>query len=90
MQRIDGPTRAAVLPAPDPQGEGAGAPGFFQKGDVVAGRAPTTVTADWANAIQEELCAVIEYPGTTLDKTKTNQLLEAIIKIVDQRIAAAG
>lgn len=89
MQRIDGPSRTASFPAPAAQGEGAGAPGFFTGGDPLAGIQPTTVSADWLNAIQEELAAVIEFPGITLDKAAHNQLLTAIISIIDQRIAAS-
>lgn len=39
----------------------------------------TVVTADWCNAVQEELVFVIEEAGITLDKENNEQLLEAVL-----------
>lgn len=39
---------------------------------------PTTVTADWLNATQEEIAAVIESQGIALDKLDNGQLLAAL------------
>ena len=79
MQRIDGPTRSANLPAPAAVGTGNSAPGYFQKGDPLAGTAPTTLDVDWANGIQEEIASVIEHAGMELDKANRSQLLAALI-----------
>lgn len=78
MQRIDGPTRAAALPVPLAVGTGSASPGYFGRGDPLTGVAPTTLTVDWANAIQEELVAVITAAGLTLDKASHVQLLAAL------------
>lgn len=52
------------------------APGYFAHGD---GSTPfTVVTADWCNAVQEEISNVILAAGITLDKTQQNQLLAAL------------
>lgn len=49
-------------------------------GDPASGLKPpgTTVTADWLNAIQEELCGVVEASGTALDANDNGQLQPAI------------
>lgn len=82
MHRIDHPTAAATPPAIEPAGD----PGYFTEGNPSGATLATVVTADWANALQEEIANVIEGRGITLDKTQNNQLLEAIIDIV----ASAG
>lgn len=78
MQRIDGPTVSAALPVPAPVGTGSRAPGYFQGGNPLAGTAPTTLNVDWANMVQEEICAVVENAGIALDKTNHGQLLAAL------------
>lgn len=52
--------------------------GQFVSEDAVTGRAPTLVTAEWLNAVQEELVALVEAAGLTLDKTNPAQVLQAI------------
>jgi len=52
------------------------APGYFAHGD---GSTPfTVVTADWCNAVQDEIVNVIQAASITLDKTQQNQLLAAL------------
>ncbi|UYB71626.1 hypothetical protein NBH81_03750 [Aeromonas veronii] len=58
---------------------GAGKNGFTS-GDAQTGVPPTEVSADILDTIQEEICSVIESEGITLDKSKRNQLLNAINK----------
>ncbi|WP_174296545.1 gp53-like domain-containing protein [Sphingomonas bacterium] len=87
MQRIDGPTVSAALPAPRATGTGASAPGFFTRGDPIAGTPPTTLDADWANMIQEELLAPVLAAGLTPDKADHGQLLAALRVLF---VAAAG
>lgn len=88
MQRIDGPTRSAALPAPSPVGTGASSPGYFQNGDPLAGLPPTTLDVDWANAMQEEVCNVIEFADLELDKSDHTQLRKAIQKIITTMTSA--
>lgn len=56
---------------------GAGKSGFTS-GNPQTGVPATEVSAEILDAMQEELCAVIEAAGMTLDKAKNNQLLAAI------------
>jgi hypothetical protein len=74
MYRIDNDTAAASLPTP----AAAGTPGYFTEGNPSGGQPATVVDADWANAVQEELMAVVEEAGLTGDKTDNAQLLAAL------------
>lgn len=78
MHRIDGPTAAAALPAP---GAVIGTPGYFTGGDPLTNTPATVPGPDWANAIQEEIAAVVEHAGIQLDKTDNAQLLAAILAL---------
>lgn len=64
MHRIDGP--------------GATDDNLFTEGDPVIGMQATTVTANWLNAIQEEIANAIEASGIDLDKDDNHQLTAAI------------
>ena len=55
-----------------------------------SGTPPTVVDAAILNAFQEEIAAVVEGAGITLDKAKSAQLLEALAKLLDQGIAGDG
>lgn len=49
------------------------------------GPPPTTITADWLNSIQEELCAVVEYSGQAVQTAATDsksQLLTALLSMI--------
>lgn len=74
MHRIDNATAAAVLPTP----AAVGTPGFFTNGDPVGGAPATVVDDDWANAVQEELIAILAAAGVTPDKTERDQVLQAL------------
>lgn len=75
MNRIDTSTAVAVMPAMTDQGT----PGFFTAGNAAAGDPATVVSADWFNAVQEELLAVItKWGGLTPDKATLTQLYTAI------------
>ena len=78
MILIDGPTRAAALPAPAATGAGAASPGYFANGDIAGGVAYTTPTPDWFNMIQEELMAIVVAAGLTPDKADRGQVLAAL------------
>ncbi|MCZ4065653.1 hypothetical protein NB636_06200 [Oxalobacter aliiformigenes] len=54
----------------------------FVSEDAQAGRPPTELTAEWFNNVQEELCAVIEKAGITLNENDQTQLYQAIVQIV--------
>ncbi|MDT4328552.1 gp53-like domain-containing protein [Methylomonas sp. MS20] len=59
--------------------DGAGHVGhMFVTEDAPTSRPPTEVTADWLNAIQEEICNFIESTGTVLNKFSNNQLLSVL------------
>lgn len=51
---------------------------LFTEGDPQTATPATTVTDDWLNAYQEELCYVIEQAGITLNKADNTQLRQAI------------
>lgn len=53
--------------------------GTFTNGNLAGGVVPTVITADWANALQEEICSVIEGFGIVLDKEDNAQLLAALV-----------
>lgn len=72
MHRIDSNLISETLPTPKPDS----AHGYFQDDDPLTGG--TEVTADWLNAVQEEIVSVIAEAGTALSKTDNTQLLAAI------------
>jgi len=61
----------------------------FTEGDPVGGVTATEVTADWANAVQEELANVIEAAGEMLDKGDNTQLAQ-VVQTRDEKGAADG
>lgn len=69
MHRIDGP--------------GATSPGNqFTEGDPVGAVPATVVTADWLNAVQEEIAGVIEGASIALSKPSNSQLHAAILALI--------
>ena len=63
--------------------DGAGHVGhMFVHEDVALGRPPTEITARWLNSLQEEVCSVVEGSGLVLDGLQTNQLLQAIQRLI--------
>lgn len=64
MHRIDGPGNVN---------------GQFTEGDPAQGIEATVVTSDWANAVQEEIAAVIEQFSGALVKTNNGQLVAALL-----------
>lgn len=67
-------------------GVGATIDNLFTEGNPSTGTPATQVTADFMNAIQEEIAHVIEEAGITLDKEDNEQLHAAIVAL----IAAGG
>jgi hypothetical protein len=74
MLRIDVATATGSLPTP----AAAGTAGYFTEGNPGTGTPATVVTADWLNAVQEELMAVIADGGLTASKTTLTQVRDAI------------
>lgn len=81
MHRIDTPTAQA-----DKFGQGKNG---FTNGDPSTGRRATDLNSDMWDAVQEEICTAIESAGITLDKTKHDQLYQAIVKIITSKIPDA-
>ena len=77
MHRVDTSTAVAVLPATDPPGT----PGFFRKGNELAGHLATVPGQDWCNSVQEEILAPIFAAGLTPDKNNRSQLLAALRRL---------
>lgn len=75
MFRID--TSDAATTKPTRGGAGPNPNGHFTS-DATTG---TTVTDDWAEAVQEEISGVVETAGLTLDKADDTQLYEAIVSM---------
>lgn len=68
---------------------GAGKAGFTS-GNPQTGVPATEVSSEILDAMQEEICAVVEGSGLSLDKTNNSQLLLAIKKIASSRYFSAG
>ncbi|SEC74656.1 hypothetical protein [Pseudomonas anguilliseptica] len=73
MRRISTPTAAQDLFGPGKHG--------FRNGDPANAILATRLQAEWFNALQEELAAVIEVDGTLLDSNNNQQLLKAIRRL---------
>lgn len=63
-------------------GEGATPDGKFTEGNPSIGLIATEVTADWLNAVQEEILAVLDEAGITPQKADNTQLKQAIIALI--------
>ena len=73
MHRIDTPTAQQ-----DKFGQGKNG---FTDGDPATGCGPTDLNSDMWDALQEEICRVIEGSGLRLDKTQYDQLYQAVKKL---------
>lgn len=80
MFRTDSSTSSTTLPTPGPVGPKPN--GYFIGKDELLGRPATLLHEDFLNAVQEELCAVVEGAGITLSKTNRGQLLNAINTLI--------
>ena len=85
MHRIDTPSNANAVPTPLPQGT----PGYFKE-PTPGQHNGTEVSADWLNAVQEELVQVILDLGGTLDKTDHAQLRALLGPLVKGIVADAS
>lgn len=64
--------------------------GVFVDGDPFNGVTGTMVTADWLNAVQEEIVSVIAAAAIPLDPDDNTQLLDAITTLTAALISAAA
>jgi hypothetical protein len=78
MFKIDSTGAAAALPAPAVAGLVSG---YFTEGNAETATPATVVSADWLNAVQEEIIAVLTQAGIAPDKTVRTQLRDAILAI---------
>ena len=85
MHRIDSSGALASLPAPASPGATAG---YFTGGNPGLGQAATIVSADWLNAVQEELLAVMTAAGVAPSKTTRNQLLTSLEGLFRQKLTS--
>jgi hypothetical protein len=74
MFRIDDPTAAASLPAP----EAAGTEAYWTEGNPGTGVPATLMRASFFNMVQEELRAIVIAAGLTPSKTNYSQILTAL------------
>lgn len=81
MHRIDTPTAQADKFGPGKNG--------FTNGDPATGRRATDLNSDMWDAVQEEICNVVEKSGLALNKNQHDQLHQAIVKIITSKIPDA-
>ncbi|MBL5911213.1 hypothetical protein [Enterobacter asburiae] len=81
MHRIDTPTAQT-----DKFGRGKNG---FTNGDPSTGRRATDLNSDMWDAVQEEICTVIERAGIALDKAQHDQLYEAIVGLITDSVPDA-
>lgn len=62
----------------------------FVAENVNTGQAPTQITADWMNAVQDELVNVVLGAGFSLDANNNAQVLAAINKLVNAAVVPTG
>lgn len=81
MHRIDTPTAQADKFGPGKNG--------FTNGDKATGRRATDLDSDMWDAVQEELCNVIEKSGLSLNKGQHDQLYQALVGMITSKIPDA-
>lgn len=62
----------------------------FTTGNPQSGQQATRIGAEWPNAVQEEICKVIEASGISLSKPNNAQLYAAIVAIAAGAAGAGG
>lgn len=58
----------------------------FVAGNPATGVLPTFMTAEWCNAMQEELGLLVEYGGGVQDKANNGQVLAKILAIAQEAV----
>lgn len=79
MNRIDSPTAVTALAAPTAV---SGIVGFFSGGNPSTSTAPTTLSAEWLNMVQEELVAILAAASIVPSKADRGQVLAAIQALI--------
>lgn len=69
---------------------GATVGGLFTEGNPSTGTPATVVSADWANAVQEEIIAVLTAAGIAPVKAVNTQLTQAINALIAAAIGGGG
>lgn len=64
--------------------------GLFVVEDVGLSQPPTAITADWLNAVQEEIVTVVAEAGAVLDPASNRQLFEAIQALIAAATGSGG
>ncbi|MDH1088851.1 hypothetical protein N5C79_20320 [Pantoea brenneri] len=64
--------------------------GLFTNGSVASGVSPTILDAAWFNTIQNELVAIVQEGGLTLDPANDAQVLQAINVLLASRALLGG
>ncbi|OSK25412.1 putative tail fiber protein (GpH) [Escherichia coli M056] len=82
MHRIDTATAQVDKFGPGKNG--------FTNGDPSTGRRATDLNSDMWDAVQEEICRVIEGAGITLDKQTHEQLYLAVMALAGNAVSAAA
>ncbi|WP_240783249.1 hypothetical protein [Escherichia sp. E1130] len=81
MHRIDTSTAQTDKFGPGKNG--------FTNGDPATGRRATDLNSDMWDAVQEEICSVIEKSGIALNKSQHDQLYEAIVQLITNAVPDA-
>ncbi|WP_155976268.1 phage tail protein [Novispirillum itersonii] len=81
MERIRHPNRVTTMPELDYTPV---SPGYFTGGNPYTGTPATTVTADFLNAVQEEIINVVQLTGQTPDPDNNAQMASAISALIDE------
>lgn len=84
MYQVDNPTARATLPAPT----AFGTAGYFSNGNPLTGEPATIIEAEFLNMVMVELLNLLAAAGITPDKSKRNQVSNAVLQIA--AAAAAG
>lgn len=77
MYKIDNSTATTTRPPSTPPGT----PGWYTDGNPGAGNPATILPAEWLNAVQDELINILVAANVAPDKSKFNQLSQALIQL---------
>jgi hypothetical protein len=84
MYRTDAPNNAPSIPTPS----ALGSEEYFRDGNPGGGPG-TLLDADYLNALQESLIAILDDQSVTHSKSDHSKLVEALQNLVDSKIAAS-
>jgi hypothetical protein len=84
MYRTDAPNNAPSIPTPS----ALGVEEYFRDATIGTGTG-TLLDADYLNALQESLIAILDDQSVTRSKSDNSKLVEALRSLVDSKIAAS-